>query len=63
MDILVWTQSKITIKYVPTALPANANPSYDISENHINHKYLKENPWGDLSVALAKTVEELEDNL
>ena len=37
---------KIIIKYVPTALPANINPIYDISGIYINKKYHKETLGG-----------------
>lgn len=33
---------KTTIKYVLTALPANTNPSYDVSAVDITDKYIDE---------------------
>ena len=45
---------KITIKYVTTTLPANLNPSYDVSSIDINKKYLKNNSGEDSNVALVK---------
>ena len=36
------TKVKITIKYVPTKLPANPNPSYGVSSIDINEAYLEE---------------------
>ena len=40
---------KMTITYVPTTLPSNTNPSYDISAIDINKKYLKEMSGEDIS--------------
>ena len=42
---------KITIKYVPTALPANSNPSYNVSSIYINKEYLEEMQEQDVSAA------------
>ena len=47
---------KFTIKYVPTALPANKNPSYGVLEIDINEKYLKEMSREDLIASLVKDI-------
>ena len=44
--LYVERKAEITLKYVPTALPANLNPSYEISGIHINEEYLEEIPGG-----------------
>ena len=48
--LYVERKAEITLKYVPTALPANLNPSYEISGIHINEEYLEEMPGGGISV-------------
>ena len=47
---------KITIKYVPTALTANKNPSYGVLDIDINKKYLKEMSREDLIASLVKNI-------
>ena len=47
---------KITIKYVPTALTANTNPSYGVLDIDINEKYLKEMSKEDLIASLVKNI-------
>ena len=54
---------KTTIKYVPTTLTPNINPSSNVSAIEINKKYIKETLGGGFSVALAKAIKEGEDKL
>jgi len=52
---------KITIKYMPAALPANPNPSYDVLAIDINEEYLEETSGEDLSAALVDAIREGEE--
>ena len=54
----MYRKVEITIKYVPTAIPANKNPSYDVLSIEINEKYLKEKLVEGLSLALAKVIQD-----
>ena len=49
---------KITIKYIPTALPPNTNPSYNVLAIDINEKHFEETLREDINVSLVKLIRE-----
>ena len=52
---------KIIIKYLPTTLPPNKNPSFDVFSIDINKKYINEILGKDLITSLVKAIRDGED--
>ena len=46
---------------MPIVLPANPNPSYDVSAIHTSEEYIKGILEEDLSLAIYKAIEEVQE--
>ena len=62
IGLAVYRKVKIIIKYMPTALPANPNLSYDISAIDTNKTNLEETPGQGVSAVLFESIWEVEEN-